>query len=158
MTTTAAIATKLNVLESAIVRVEEWFSVMFVVVKGLGARFVSKKIKMEKTESKTVRMTLPSITASGGRRGWFKLVTSVDKSKTNRYAFEGEFLKSEVEIDLPIGAVLISKDPTGTLKNGGFDGYIYVVEASELCYDEKMDWGRNFLSFRDKVAEYLIAK
>lgn len=44
MTNTAAIATKLNVLESAIVRIEEWASVMFVIVKGLGARFVSKKV------------------------------------------------------------------------------------------------------------------
>lgn len=40
----AAIAQKLNVLESAIVRVEEWANVLFVVVKGLGARFVSKKV------------------------------------------------------------------------------------------------------------------
>jgi hypothetical protein len=47
MTNTAAIATKLNVLESAIVRIEEWASVMFVVVKGLGARFVSKKVVAE---------------------------------------------------------------------------------------------------------------
>jgi hypothetical protein len=53
MTNTAAIATKLNVLESAIVRVEEWASVMFVVVKGLGARFVSKKIvEVKKVEMK----------------------------------------------------------------------------------------------------------
>lgn len=44
MTNTNAIATKLNVLESAIVRVEEWASVLFVVVRGLGARFVSKKV------------------------------------------------------------------------------------------------------------------
>jgi hypothetical protein len=44
MTNTAAIATKLNVLESAIVRVEEWANVLFCVVKGLGARFVSKKV------------------------------------------------------------------------------------------------------------------
>jgi hypothetical protein len=50
MTTTAAIATKLNVLESAIVRIEEWAHVMFVVVKGLGARFVSKKYNVEKME------------------------------------------------------------------------------------------------------------
>jgi hypothetical protein len=48
MTNTAAIATSLNVLECAIVRVDEWASVLFVVVKGLGARFVSKKVvKME---------------------------------------------------------------------------------------------------------------
>ena len=44
MTNTAAIATKLNVLESAIVRIEEWANVLFCVVKGLGARFVSKKV------------------------------------------------------------------------------------------------------------------
>lgn len=57
MTNAAAIATKLNVLESAIVRVEEWASVMFVVVKGLGARFVSKKvveIKMKATAKRIV--------------------------------------------------------------------------------------------------------
>ena len=45
----SAIATKLNVLESAIVRIEEWAHVLFVVVKGLGARFVSKKVLKEVT-------------------------------------------------------------------------------------------------------------
>jgi hypothetical protein len=54
-----AIAQKLNVLESAIVRVEEWANVLFVVVKGLGARFVSKKvIKVENL--KTVKKTSAS--------------------------------------------------------------------------------------------------
>lgn len=52
---TAAIATKLNVLESAIVRIEEWAHVLFVVAKGVGARFVSKKIGVEK---KMERITL----------------------------------------------------------------------------------------------------
>ena len=48
-----AIATKLNILESAIVRIEEWAHVLFVVIKGIGARFVSKKVveeKMKKSE------------------------------------------------------------------------------------------------------------
>jgi hypothetical protein len=54
MTNTAAIATKLNVLESAIVRVEEWANVMFVVVKGLGARFVSKKVVENKMNPKKI--------------------------------------------------------------------------------------------------------
>jgi hypothetical protein len=48
----AAIATKLNILESAIVRIEEWAHVLFVVVKGLGARFVSKKVIQEEEENK----------------------------------------------------------------------------------------------------------
>ncbi len=52
MTNTAAIATKLNVLESAIVRVETWANVLFVVVKGLGARFVSKKVVVKMATAK----------------------------------------------------------------------------------------------------------
>lgn len=44
----AAIAQHLNVTESAIVRVEEWSNVLFAVIKGIGGRFISKRIaKME---------------------------------------------------------------------------------------------------------------
>jgi hypothetical protein len=50
MTTTANIAAKFNVLESAIVRVEEWANVMFAVIKGIGSRFVSKKLKVEENK------------------------------------------------------------------------------------------------------------
>lgn len=64
MTITAAIATKLNVLESAIVKVEEWAHVMFVVVKGLGARFVSKKV----TENK--KMELAALEGSDKQVEW----------------------------------------------------------------------------------------
>lgn len=39
-----AIAHHLNVTESAIIRVEEWANVIFTVVRGIGARFVSKKV------------------------------------------------------------------------------------------------------------------
>ena len=46
---TAVIARHLNVVESAITRCEEWAKVLFVVVKGLGARFVSKKIMTEES-------------------------------------------------------------------------------------------------------------
>lgn len=49
---TAAIARHLNIVESAITRCEEWASVLFVVIKGLGARFVSKKIMTEWTGTK----------------------------------------------------------------------------------------------------------
>lgn len=40
----AAIAQHLNITEAAIIRVEEWAHVLFVVCKKLGARFVSKKV------------------------------------------------------------------------------------------------------------------
>lgn len=44
----AQIATALNVSPNQIKRAEEWKNVLFVVVQGKGARFVSKKvIKMD---------------------------------------------------------------------------------------------------------------
>lgn len=44
MNATAAIAQKLNVVEAAILEIQEWASVLWVRVAGLGARFVSKKV------------------------------------------------------------------------------------------------------------------
>jgi hypothetical protein len=41
---TAVIAQHLNISETAIVRVEEWANVLFVVCRKLGARFVSKRV------------------------------------------------------------------------------------------------------------------
>jgi len=41
---TTAIANHLNVAESAIVRIERWTRCLFVVIKGIGARFVSYKV------------------------------------------------------------------------------------------------------------------
>ena len=51
-TAITAIANHLNVSESAVVRVEEWANVLFAVVTGIGARFVSKKIVEDKTMTK----------------------------------------------------------------------------------------------------------
>lgn len=50
----AAIATHLNILESAIIRVEEWSKVLFVVAKGIGARFVSKKVAKVEAQKQQV--------------------------------------------------------------------------------------------------------
>lgn len=44
---TTAIANHLNVAASAIVEVQEWARVLWVRVRGLGARFVSKKVVEE---------------------------------------------------------------------------------------------------------------
>lgn len=42
-----AIAKHLNIVQSEVLRIEEWANCLFVVVKGLGARFVSKKVMEE---------------------------------------------------------------------------------------------------------------
>jgi hypothetical protein len=64
---TTAIANHLNVAEAAITEVQEWARVLWVRVKGLGARFVSKKV-VEMDEGKTVAEKLEEI---GGSR-WTK--------------------------------------------------------------------------------------
>lgn len=69
MNTAAAIANHLNVAESAIVRVEEWATVLFAVVKGIGARFVSKKIVED--ESMTQEQLVEKMEEIGGSR-WTK--------------------------------------------------------------------------------------
>jgi hypothetical protein len=59
---TQAIAQHLNTTESAIIRVEEWANVLFVVCRKLGARFVSKKVVKNtmNTQPKTINYTYPT--------------------------------------------------------------------------------------------------
>jgi hypothetical protein len=89
----------------------------------------------------------------------------VDVSKTNGYAFSGEFLRAGSLVDLPIGAILVSCDPTGSVKNGGKDGTVYRVRAAgdmtesvPSCMDtlcHVSDWRTDFLQIRDAVVEGL---
>ena len=105
-----------------------------------------------------VRIKVKSKEASGRRRGWFRHVTDVDQSKTNGYAFEGNFLGDGKEHDLPIGAVVVEKAPAGSVKNGYWEAHIHIVRPDGLekvTADDDYDWVEDFLSFRDKVAEYV---
>ena len=71
-----AIAHHLNVTESAIIRVEEWANVIFTVVRGIGARFVSKKVvKMETRQNwiDTVK-ALPVLTGSEKQIKWAEAI------------------------------------------------------------------------------------
>jgi lambda repressor-like predicted transcriptional regulator len=89
----AQIATALNVSPNQIKRFEEWKNVLFVVVQGKGARFVSKKvIKMDISHYDFACEALDLIDASGdfdcklwtGKRGETRLyVKKTDKKKTD---------------------------------------------------------------------------
>lgn len=43
----------------------------------------------------------------GKYKHWAKLVKSVDTTKTNGYAFAGDFLKVEAEHKVPVGSIII---------------------------------------------------
>jgi len=107
--------------------------------------------------SATVRIEIKNETNSGNRKGWTKHVTSVNSEKTNGYAFVGEFLNDK-EYDLPVGAVLVQKNPEGSVKHGWDAGVCLVVEADgtlRRVHDDTYAWHKQFLSFRDLVAKTL---
>lgn len=109
--------------------------------------------KQTATSPKTVRVVLTNEHASGNRKGWTKLIKKIDMTKANGYAFEGDFL-SDGEHNLPIGGVLIQKNPGGSVKNGYSDGVCLVVRADgTLGTTGVYDWKKEFLSFLDHVAD-----
>ena len=106
------------------------------------------------TQTIRIRPTVGS--ASGRRTGWIKQITSVDSSKSNGYAFEGEFLTAGQEVDLPVGAILVRVDPEGSVKNAYQSGHIYRLQADgEMEELESGDWRDDFLTLRDAASDAL---
>ena len=106
-----------------------------------------------------VRIQIENETNSGNRRGWHKRVTAVDQSKRNGYALEGEFL-NDGEHDVEVGAVIVECYPTGSVKNGGKQGCVYVVQAdgSLVRQHDSVDWHSQFPTLRDQVVEALAGE
>ena len=60
----------------------------------------------------------------GKYKHWAKLVTSVDTTKTNGYAFAGEFLAVTAEHKVPLGSVIVE------VCGKDIDGYVYESDGS----------------------------
>lgn len=104
-------------------------------------------------QPQSIRIRPKAGTASGRRTGWIKHVTEIDATKTNGYAFGGEFLKSGVEAELPAGAVLLYCDPFGSVKNGWKEARVTKLQADGTEHEilEYTDWRDDFLTIRDAV-------
>lgn len=87
---TAAIAQHLSITESAILRVEEWSQVLFVVARGLGGRFVSKKYQDKKMNA-IAQPQLYKLFLPHDRRGteWVAQITDYEGSDFNRLFIGG---------------------------------------------------------------------
>ena len=102
------------------------------------------------------RIKIKSEYFSGNRKSWFKLVTGVDETKTNGYAFDGEFIELGRETDIEIGSIVIECQPTGSVKNWGKKGIVHkVVDGGLEQVSDEFNYMKDFLSFRDAVAEAL---
>ena len=66
---TTAIAQHLNVADEAIVEIQEWAKVLWVRVKGLGARFVSKKVGAVKEQKQLPESVVRRVAEAEKNRG-----------------------------------------------------------------------------------------
>jgi hypothetical protein len=114
----------------------------------------------------TVRAKFKCTTASGNERSWLKLVTAVDITKKDGFAFSGEFLPLGKETDVPVGAIVVEKEPINSVKNRAYIANVYQVVLEpiddvrnpNLEFLTEFKWRGDFLSFRDYVAELLQPK
>ncbi len=103
-----------------------------------------------------MRITVKNERNSGRRVGWTKVVTGVDTTKANGYAFQGDFLQEGRQYDFSDGMVIIEVTPEGSVKNSYQMAACRVVRGDELVQvGEWHDWREEFLNFRDLVAETL---
>ena len=80
----------------------------------------------------------------GKYKHWSKLVTSVDTSKTNGYAFGGDFLTVTAEHKLPVGSVVVE------VCGGTIEAYIMKPEGKEYQFKASTSSMSDFI---EKVAE-----
>ena len=104
----------------------------------------------------THRTILPPITASGRRHGYYRLVTSIAPADTNPSALQGTPLPPDKQIDLPLGAIIISATPVGSARHHSFEWRYSTVPPQDLPFP----WSpptpqRRFLDFLDAVAAEL---
>jgi hypothetical protein len=111
----------------------------------------------KKEEQKIVTVELTPQTASGRRESWFKKVDSVDSSQKGGYAYEGDFLKPGIELELKVGSIIIECSPHGSVKNGWKEGAIYKVKPDSALemLTSGFDWQSESVSFRKEVEKYI---
>lgn len=105
-----------------------------------------------------VRIYTENPTSSGKRKGWWKVISSVDLRKRDGYAFGGNFLPEGYN-DVAEGAVIVCQYPQGSVASPYKSGKLFVAtkEGLEEVFSVT-DWYKEFLLIRDKAKELLGGK
>ena len=109
--------------------------------------------------SGTIRCVLEPFRAPDGRLRWYKLVRNVDVALPDGYALGGEFIRAGVEVDIPVGGVLVANEPVGPKRRPTARWYWIRITNSGVPAPGSGDWqageAGKFLTFRDDVARAL---
>lgn len=99
-----------------------------------------------------------SISSRSRAKSWIKNLDRVDTTKSDGYAFVGQFARFGATVEIPVGSYYLAyeEDVSSAGKLRGRAVYLYRVKADgewdEACFelDESYGWA---LKVRDKIAE-----
>ena len=95
----------------------------------------------------------------GRKKSWRKLLTQVDETKTNGYAFVGEWLRAGERAELEVSSFILCYDEAGSMKN--WYPVVRLFKAVENGLEEVLHWeGKTHecnwaLAVRDDIAAIL---
>lgn len=106
---------------------------------------------------------LTSISQESRCKHWIKILTGVDRSQSNGYAFQGNFAHFESTVELDEGAWVMSfvEDRAGSGRLRSIDVTLYQLRNGDLAIVEKWTLGPQAgwaLHVRDKIANYMETK
>jgi len=93
------------------------------------------------------------------KKTWRKLLTQVDKTKANGYAFVGEWLRAGERAELEVGSFILCYDEAGSMKN--WYPVVRMFKVVENGLEEVYCWEGNIcerswaLAVRDEIAAIL---
>jgi len=83
-----------------------------------------------------------------------KLVKGINFNHKNGYAFQGDFIPADREVEVPDGSLLLIVRSEGSWKHPGSTAYLVVVENSQLSVKFTRDW-KDKVTIRDEAAKIL---
>jgi hypothetical protein len=110
---------------------------------------------METQELNTVKVRISLPASKDKRKSWRKILTGIDKTKDNGYAFLGDFISTykNKDIELPVGTIILVYDEVGSVTHHPAV-YVYRVDGefqlTELFCSYSWNWD---FELRDEVAK-----
>ena len=89
-------------------------------------------------------------------KNWAKVVANVDETKSNGWAFDGEFIAAGGIQDVPVGSVVMVYGEKGSRANPQIEAQVFVANGDGTMSHIKSASGRAWArTLRDRVAELL---
>ncbi|URJ36632.1 hypothetical protein MF625_001051 [Paenibacillus polymyxa] len=146
----------MNVMKEAVV-LARTFTGDWIARMALALKTVWRKIKAK--GAKTMETVKTVIETSKRWKSWAKKMDKVDTSKTNGYAFIGEFVQVNQLIEVHEGDYFLVYEECGSAKNKQpYARLCHIQDGEQVTVVEEVsgqDWA---LKIRDEVAELVNAK